>query len=188
MKVEATQITNGVETARIFETIDAVKKQPDLAQFKFRIANRWTTCGENQSEVLGFYGCNQEQQHASTFTMTADEHEVLLGTDKGANPVECLLHALAACVTTSMIYHAAAKGIRIEAVESSLEGDLDLQGFLGVDPSVRNGYQGIRMSMKIKADASDEQIQQLGKLGPTFSPVFDSLTKGVPVSVSADRL
>jgi uncharacterized OsmC-like protein len=120
--------------------------------------------------------------------MVAAEPDILLGRDKGANPVEHLLHALASCVTTSMVYHAAARGIAVEWVESSLEGDLDLQGFLGLDPSVRNGYQQIRMKLRIKGDLSDEQLRELSSLGPTFSPVYDSIAKGVPISVSAERM
>jgi uncharacterized OsmC-like protein len=120
--------------------------------------------------------------------LKADEPLVLLGTDVAANPVEHLLHALASCLTTSMVYHAAAKGIQIDEVESSLEGDLDLRGFLELDKDTRQGYQGVRVSFKIKADVPDEQLQELVQLGTGHSPVFDSLTNGVPISVSAERL
>ena len=188
MNVEVKQLINGVDVGRLMETIKAVKSQPDLASFKFRIANRWIGCGENQTEVRGFHGCNQENEHAQQLTMIADEPDLLLGQDQGANPVEYLLHALTACVTTSMIYHAAAMGIQVDAVESTMEGDLDLRGFLGLDPSVRNGYQQIRMKLRIKGNLTDEQIQQLGKLGPTFSPVYDTVTRGVPVMVAAERM
>jgi len=188
MKVLAKQMMNGVDVARLFETINAVKAQPELATFKFRITNSWKGGGENRSEITDFHGCMQDIRHARPFTLVADEPDVLLGADNGANPVEFLLHALAACVTTSMVYHAAAKGIAIEAIESSLEGDLDLRGFLGIDPSVRNGYQQIRMKVKMKTNGSDEQINEICCLGPMFSPVFDSVTKGVPVSVTAERM
>jgi uncharacterized OsmC-like protein len=110
-----------------------------------------------------------------------------LGTGKGPNPVEYLLTALAACVTTSLVYHAAAKGIVLKSVESRLEGDIDLQGFLGLSEDVRKGYQGIRMFFKIDADVPEEQLEELVQLGPTYSPVFDSITKGVPVSVSLEK-
>ena len=120
--------------------------------------------------------------------LRADEPAILLGNDIAANPVEYLLHSLAACLTTSMVYHAAARGIHIEEVESSLEGDIDLHGFLDLDDRVRNGFQGIRVKFKIRADVSDRQLQELAQLGPGHSPVFDSLTNGVPVSVSAERL
>jgi len=179
---------NGVDVARLFETINAVKAQPELANFKFRLSNRWMEGGENRSEISGFYGCGQEMQHDQTFRLAADEPDVLLGGDRGANPVEYLLKALAACVTTAMVYHAAAKGVEIEACESTLEGDIDLRGFLGIDPSVRNGYQQIRMHMKLKTKGTDEQLREISCLGPMFSPVFDSVTKGVPVSVTTERM
>jgi uncharacterized OsmC-like protein len=113
---------------------------------------------------------------------------VLLGEDGAPNPVEYLLHALAACVTTSMVYHAAARGIQLDEVESTLEGDIDLHGFLELDKSVRQGYQGIRMNFKVKADVPDDQLQEIVQLGTGHSPVFDSVTNGVPISVTAERL
>jgi uncharacterized OsmC-like protein len=188
MKLEITHKTNGVDTTRLQETVGTVKASPELGRFKFRIENRWIDAGENRSEVKSFYGCGQDQSHKAGFTLEADEPDILLGKDKGANPVEHLLHALASCVTTSMVYHAAARGIKIEQVETSLDGDLDLQGFLGLDPTVRNGYQQIRLKQRIKANVTDEQLRELSSLGPTFSPVFDSIMKGVPISVSTERM
>jgi uncharacterized OsmC-like protein len=188
LKLQLADQTNGVDTNRLQETVTAVKASPELGRFNFRIENRWAGAGENQSEVGSFSGGGQVLSHKTNFTLAADEPEVLLGGDKAANPVEHLLHALASCVTTSMVYHAAARGIQIEQVESSLDGDLDLQGFLGLDPSIRNGYQHIRLKLRIKADITDEQLRELGGLGPAFSPVFDSLSKGVPISVSAERI
>lgn len=176
---------NGVDVNRLFTTIDTIKATPGLAKFKFRIRNQWEGCGYNRSTVKDFYGTEQDIPHARNFVLEADEPEILLGQDKGANPVEHLLHALAACVTTSMVYHAAAKGVEIQEVESSIDGDIDLKGFLGLDPSIRNGFQQIRMNFRIKADATDEQIQEIVKLGPTYSPVYDSVTKGVPVVINA---
>src|SRR5262249_32207169 len=174
MRYETANKTNGVDTTRLHETVASVKACPELARFKFRIENRWIDAGENRSEAQTLYGCGKDFFHKKIFTMVADEPDVLLGGDKGANPVEYLLHALASCVTTSMVYHAAARGIAIEEVESSLDGDLDLRGFLGLDPTVRNGYQQIRLKLKIKADVDDEQLRELCSLGPTFSPVYDS--------------
>jgi uncharacterized OsmC-like protein len=161
---------------------------PAIAKFKFRIRNQWVDAGQNNSSVDKFYGAGQEQSRPKPFVLKADEPPILLGKDVAANPVEHLLHALASCLTTSMVYHAAARGINIDEVESSLEGDLDLQGFLDLDKSVRNGYQGIRVKFKIKADVSDEKLQELCELGPGHSPVFESLTNGVPISVVAERL
>jgi uncharacterized OsmC-like protein len=112
---------------------------------------------------------------------------LLLGEDKGPNPVEYALTALAACVTTSIVYHAAAKGIKLNAVESRLEGDIDLRGFLGLSKDVPRGYKEIRMYFKIDADVPDEKLQELVQLGPTYSPVFDTLSRAVPVSVQLEK-
>jgi len=183
----ATEKPNGVDVKRLFQTIESVKASPELGHFQFRIRNAWAGCGETRSTVGAFYGCGQDVPHATPFTMTADEPDMLLGQDRGANPVEYLLHALAGCVTTTMVYHAAARGIRIEEIESSLDGDIDLRGLLAIDPQVRNGYQQIRMKFRIKADATDEQLQEIAALGPRYSPVFDSVSKGVPIVVTAER-
>jgi uncharacterized OsmC-like protein len=188
MKLETLQKINGVDTTRLQETVSSVKAAPELGRFKFQIANRWIGAGETRSEVKPFYGCGQDHSHKTVFHLAADEPDILLGRDKGANPVEHLLHALVSCITTSMVYHAVARGIAIEQVESSLDGDLDLRGFLGLDPTIRNGYQHIRLKLRIKAQGTDEQFQELSNLGPTFSPVYDSLLKGVPISVSAERI
>jgi len=188
MKETLSVITNGVDISRMEETVTAVKNSPEAGSFHFRIQNRWVNGGENLSEVRPFTAGGKLLRHKNKMVLSADEPEVLLGKDTGANPVEHLLHALASCVTTSMVYHAAARGISIDHVESLLEGNLDLRGFLGLDPSIRNGYQGIRMTLRIKANVSDEQFRYLSSFGPKFSPVFDSLVRGVPVDVHAERL
>jgi uncharacterized OsmC-like protein len=179
---------NGVAVEDLSTTVDAIKATPAIAKFKFRIRNQWVDAAQNRSTVDTFYGAGQEQTRPVPFVLEADEPRALLGKDAAANPVEHLLHALASCLTTSMVYHAAARGIHIEEVESSLEGDLDLRGFLRLDKNVRNGYQGIRVNFKIKADVPDAKLQEIGQLGPEHSPVFDSLTNGVSVSVTAERL
>lgn len=178
---------NGVNVDDLFTTIDTIKATPAMAKFRFRLQNQWEDAGQNRSIVGGFYGAGQELSRTKSFLLKADEPAILLGKDAAANPVEHLLHALAACLTTSMIYHAAARGIAIEEVESSFEGDIDLHGFLDLDEKVRKGYQGIRVNFKIKADVADEQLQEIVALGTGHSPVFDSLTKGVPVFVTVER-
>ncbi|HXJ04927.1 MAG TPA: OsmC family protein [Candidatus Acidoferrum sp.] len=190
MPVETRRIAllNGVDAIRFTGTIEAVKADPQVASFKFRIQNRWIGCGQNRSQVQQFSAGGKETQHETNLTLEADEPDVLLGTDKGANPVEHLLRAPASCVTTSMVYHAAARGIAIEEVESSLEGDLDLRGFLGLGPSVRKGYQQIRLKLRIEADVTDQELRELTSFGPNFSPVFDSITKGVPITVTSERI
>jgi len=188
MSTKVATTLNGVDLPRLTSTVEAVKGSPELGSFKFRISNRWVGGGENRSEVQPFTHAGKVIPHKTGFTLSADEPEVLLGADSGANPVEHLLHALASCVTTSMVYHAAARGMAIDQVESTLEGNLDLRGFLGLAPEIRNGYQGIRVTLRIKASLTDEQLQELSSLGPRFSPVYDSLVRGVPVEVVTERL
>jgi uncharacterized OsmC-like protein len=179
---------NGVNVDGLVQTIDAVKANPTIAKFRFRVGNQWVDGAHNRSIVKEFHGAGQDIQHPQPFTLDADEPPILLGRDLGPNSGEYLLTALAACVTSTLVYHAAARGITIEGVESTVEGDIDLRGFLGIDKSVRNGFQNIRMNLKIQADLSDEQLQELAQLGPAFSPMLDSITKGVPVTVQAERM
>lgn len=188
MQTKIATVVNGVDVSRLTETVAAVKKAPELGSFQFRLENRWIGCGENHSQVQPFSAGGKQIQHQAEFTLIADEPDVLLGADRGANPVEHLLHALASCVTTSMVYHAAARGIVIDEIESTLEGDLDLRGFLDLSPQVRKGYQNIVMKLRIRANVTDEQLHELSSLGPMFSPVYDSITRGVPITVSAERM
>ena len=178
------RVINGVDVERLGQTIQAVLKDPGEAKSQFRAINRWVSGGHNQSTIRGFYAAGQEDtSRTKPFVLDADEPPVLLGQDKGANPVEFVLHALAACVTTSLVYHAAARGIRLESVESRLEGDLDLHGFLGLSDQVRRGYKEIRVKFKVKSDASPEQLEELAK----FSPVYDIVSNPVPVSIQIER-
>jgi uncharacterized OsmC-like protein len=180
----SSQTINGVDVGKLEETILAIKETPSLADFRFRIVNKWQGGGLNQTTVKASYGAGQEfPERDGKFTMQADEPPILLGEDKAANPVEHLLHALAACVTTSMVYHAAARGIPLEAAESRVEGELDLHGFLGLDPNVRKGFKCITMSVRLTGSLSDEQKQEVVRLGCQFSPVYDMVTNSVPVTV-----
>ncbi len=161
-------------------TVKAIQADPELGVCHFRATNQWLNGNHNRSTVTGFYGAKQEMQHKQTFTMDADEPAILAGDDNGANPVEHLLHALASCLTTSMVAHAAVRGITIEEVESEFEGDIDLNGFLGLDANVPKGYTAIRAKFRVKADPKDmDQIRELVK----FSPVYNTLTNGTPVDV-----
>ena len=179
---------NGIDLPRLQQTIELIQAQPALAAFEFQLANRWLDGPRTRSTFRSYFGAGQTHQHAAPLDLSTDEPPVLLGTDRHANAGEYLMHALAACVTSAIVYHAAARGIAIEKIESTLEGDVDLRGFLGLDPSVRNGFQEMRMKLKIKANVPDAQLQEICELGPKFSPVFDSVTKGLPVHVSAERL
>jgi uncharacterized OsmC-like protein len=182
------KVINGVNVTDLMQTIDAVKADPTVAKFRFRLNNEWLEGGHNRSTLNEFYGASQLHQRAKSFLIHADEPIVLLGRDQAPNPAEYLLTALAACVTSSLVYHAAARGIKIEEIESQVEGDVDVRGFLGLDENVRNGFQNIRMTLAIHADVTDEQLEELASLGTGFSPVFDSVTNGVPVTVRTERM
>lgn len=175
---------NGVDVEQLGKTVKAVQEKPALAKFEFRARNRWITGGHNETTIQSFYGAGQEDTtRTKPFVLEADEPPVLLGEDRGANPVEYVLTALAACLTTSMVYHAAVRGIRIEQVRSELEGDLDLRGFLGLSEQVRKGYQGIRVKLTVKSDAPAEQLRELCE----YSPVHDIITNPVPVSIHIEK-
>jgi uncharacterized OsmC-like protein len=174
-------ILNGVDRKALFDTIDAVKKDPAIAKFEFRLKNEWMRGGLNRSTVTDFYGTKEEITHDNPFVLYNDEHPVLLSGDEGPNPVENLLHALAGCMTTSIVYHAAAKGKKIDAIRTRFEGDLDLQGFLGLSKTVRKGYQNIRVIFEIDGDLTAEEKRELMNLAPTYSPVFDVVTNGTKV-------
>ena len=174
-------VINGVDVDRLGRTIQAIRQNPGLGISQFRAVNRWISGAHNRSTIKGFYGAGQEDTtRTKPFVLDADKPPVLLGKDQGPNPVEFVLHALAADLTTSLVYHAAAQGIRIDSVESQLEGDLDLQGFLGLSDQVRRGYKEVRVHFTIKSDASAEQLKELTR----FSPVHDILSNPVPVSIS----
>lgn len=180
-----TAVINGVNVDRMGGMIQTVQQNSNLATFQFRAKNRWITGGHNCSTIQSFYGPGQEDtSRRKPFVLDADEPRVLLGTDQGANPYEFVLHALAAGLTTSLVYHAAARDIHIESVESTLEGDLDLQGFLGLSDQVRPGYKEIRVRFTIKADAPAEELEKLTKL----SPVYDIVSNPVPVSIAITKV
>jgi uncharacterized OsmC-like protein len=179
------RVRNGVDTQQLFGTLDLVKQQPELARFQFRAANRWIGGAHNRTTIKDFYGAGQvDTSRAEPFALDAGEPAVLCGTDTGPNPAEYLLHALAACVTTSLVYVAAARGVRLTEVESTLEGDIDLNGALGTDiVNHRNGFERIRMTFRIRGDAPPEKLREIVARGHARSAVFDSITQGVPVSV-----
>jgi uncharacterized OsmC-like protein len=186
-KSEKPNAVNGVNVDELFKTIDAVKKAPVIAQFKFRARNEWLDGGHNRTTIRNFYGTQQEHARNQAFVLDADEPPILLGEDRAPNPVEYALTALAACVTSSIVYHAAAKGVKIHSMESRLEGDIDLQGFLGIRDDVPRGYKEIRMYVKIEADAPPEKLEDIVRLGPTYSPVFDTITRAVPVKIQLEK-
>lgn len=181
------KITNGVNVDQLFSTIEAIKANPEIAQFKFRSTNEWIDGTHNRATVKDFYGALKEDTSRHAVVFEIDEPPVLLGKNLGANPVEYLLVALSGCLTTSLVAHAAARGIAIKKVESRYEGDLDLRGFLGISEEVPVGYRNIRLYFKIDADVSQAQKQELIEMAQKYSPVFNSVAKPVTVSVQLDK-
>jgi uncharacterized OsmC-like protein len=178
---------NGVNVSQLFGTIDLIKKNPEVAKFKFRARNKWMQGTHNRATVNGFYGALKEDTSRDPMMFNLDEPPVLLGKNQGANPVEYLLVALSGCLTTSMIAHAAARGIEIKGVQSRYEGDLDLRGFLGISEDVRVGYQSIRVYFKIDGNLSEQQKEELVRMAQKYSPVFNTITQSAPVSVQLEK-
>ncbi len=181
---ETSNRVNGINLNVLNETVSAIQADPELGKCHFRASTKWIDAGHNCTTITGFYGAKQEIAHKQEFELHADEPPILAGNDEGANPVEHLLHALASCVTTSMVAHAAVRGIHIEELESKLEGDIDMRGFLGLDPDVPKGYTNIRVTFKVKTD--EDNLQKLKELGE-FSPVYHTLTNGTKVDIQVER-
>jgi uncharacterized OsmC-like protein len=174
---------NGVDTATLFATLDAVRATPEIGTFQFRATNRWISGTHNQSTLHGFYGAMQEMEHQQPFVFDADHPAVLVGADHGPTPVEFLLHALAACLTAGIANIAAARGVNLESVESTVEGDIDLNGILGLSDDVRNGYEQIRIRFEVEGDASPEVLESIVEQSRARSAVYDVVTNGVPVAI-----
>jgi uncharacterized OsmC-like protein len=182
LKAPKSAIVNGVDTAKLSATIGAIKADASLAHFQFRLSNQWVGGGENRSRIDDFHGAGQEMRHKQPFFLVSDEPEVLLSDDRGPNAGEYVLHALASCLTGALVYHAAARGITVKGIATRLEGDIDLQGFLGLSKDVRRGFENIRVTFDIDADCDDSGKQELIEMAQAYSPVFDMLTNGLPVS------
>jgi uncharacterized OsmC-like protein len=177
---------NGVDTATLFATLDAVKHAPEAAQFQFRAHNQWLSGTHNRTTIGDFFGVGEERTHQRTFTFDADHPAVLVGRDQGPTPVEFVLHALAACLTAGLANIAAARGVRLTEVRSTVTGDIDLNGILGLDPQVRNGYQGITVRFTVKGDAPAEQLRELVEQSRARSAVYDVITNQVPIAIEVD--
>jgi uncharacterized OsmC-like protein len=177
---------NGVDTPALFETINAVAAQPELAKFQWRATNRWQQGTHSRTRIQSFYGAGEEQMHEKEFVYDADHPQVLVGRDLAPTPVEFLLHALAGCLTAGIGNIAAARGVTLYEVESTIEGDGDLRGILGLSDEVRNGYERIRVNFRIKGDAPPERLEKIVKQSRDRSAVYDVLTNGVPVDITVD--
>ena len=185
--MQVTNIVNGVDVDRLFGTIEHISAEPTLARFQFRARNQGIDGGHNRTTIQGFYGAGHEDtSRAEPFVVDAGEPPVLLGDNEAPNAPEYLLHALAACLTGTIVYHAAARGIALEGLECTIDGDVDVRGFLGLDENVRPGYEGIRVAFKASGDFDDEQLAELASL-TSYSPVRDIVSNPVPVAIDVAR-
>lgn len=179
---------NGLDLEQMVQTVAALKNDPSLARFEFRARNQWINGGENRSTIKDFYGAGAEDESRNEpYVFTNGEPPVLLGNNEGANPVEFLLHALAGCVTTTTVIHAATRGIRIRKLSTELTGNLDLQGLLALDENVSPGYESIHIRMDIEADCSDDELDDLLSFARAHSPVCATVCHPVPVTVERVR-
>src|SRR4051794_19570319 len=180
-------IPNGVGTQQMFGTLDAIGAQPELGAFTFRATNQWIGGAHNRSTIKGFFGAGGEDAtRTEAFVLDAGEPAILIGTDTGANPAEYLLHALAACLTTAIVYVASARGVHLTEVESTLEGDMNVQGTLGLSDEYRNGFEQIRVTFRVQGDAPEAKLREIVARAQQRSAVFDIVTNGVPVSVNVE--
>lgn len=175
---------NGVDVPRLFATLDAVRGQNEIAKFQFRASNTWLNGTHNRSQLSSFFGAMQEMEHKNVTVLDADHPNVLVGEDNAPTPIEFILHAIAACLTSGVANIAAARGIELRKVSSTVEGDIDLLGILGLsDGSVRNGYEQIRVTFRIEGDADDEKLRGLVEQSRQRSAVYDVLTNPTPVVI-----
>ena len=179
-------IRNGVDTATLFATLDAVRQAPEAAKFQFRAHNQWVSGTHNRGTIDDYFGVGEERTHERSFVFDADHPAVLVGQDHGPTPVEFVLHALAACLTAGLANIAAARRVKLTEVRSTVTGDIDLNGILGLDPGVRNGYQQITVHFTVKGDAPAEKLRELVEQSRARSAVFDVITGRVPVTIEVD--
>jgi uncharacterized OsmC-like protein len=178
------RIRNGVDSEQLFATLNIMKMEPDLAGFRFRALNRWIHGAHSRTTIREFYGAGEEDRsRPESFVLDSGEPTVLLGHDTGASPAEHLLHALAACLTTSVVYLAAARGVHLQEMESRLEADIDMRGALGLSENVPNGFRRIHLALTVKGEAPDVELRALVDRARERSVVYDMLSKAVPVVV-----
>ena len=181
-------VVNGVNVDQLVSTVNAIKANPNLAQFKFRASTEWVNGAQSRTRIKSFYGAGAEDDSRSQpFEVPGDEPPVLLGTNTAPNAVELVLAALASCLSVGFVYNAAAQGIKLEKLEFKMEGDLDLHAFLGLSDKVRPGYEGIRVSYRVKSSAPRQKLEELCEYVQKTSPVLDIIRKPVPVSITLEN-
>lgn len=183
---EAKRFVNGIDVQKLESTIEAINSDPDLASYSFHAVNEWVEGAQSRTIVRRFEGGSEHVERARPFIIQSDEPEVLLGSDTAPNPVVSLLHSLAACLSVTLVYNASARGITLDKMSISIEGDLDLHGFYGLSKEVRPGFQDVRLKVSISSDASRADIEDLVRHAQKVSPILDSLRNRIPVEVEVE--
>ena len=179
-----TSVNNGVNVDALLAAREALKSAPQAAQFTWRASCRWQNGTHAKTSVEGFHGLGEEQKHKTAFTFETDHPEIFASEDLGATPVELVLVGLASCLTAGVAAVAQNRGIQLRSVEAKLEGAMDIQGILGIDSDVRNGYDNIKVTFNIDADASKKDIEALVAQSQKRSAVYDIVTNPTNVTVN----
>ena len=176
-------VNNGVNVQALLDAREALKGAPEAAKFAWRASCKWQNGTHSQTTIQGFHGLGQEQQHKTSFSFSADHPEIFASEDHGVTPVEYMLVGLASCLTAGVAAVAQNRGIQLRSVESTVEGTMDIRGILGVDSDVRNGYDDIKVTFNIDADASKKDIEALVAQSQKRSAVYDVITNPTNVTV-----
>ncbi len=180
-------VKNGVNVDQLVGTIEAIKAEPDIAKFQFRAETKWVNGGHCRTEFKNFFGAKAEDtSRTQPLVIEGDEPPVLLGENHGANAVEAVLHALASCLCVGFVYNASAQGVTIESLDFSLEGNIDLQAFLGLSETQRPGYENIIVKFRAVTDAPKEKLEELCAYVQKTSPVLDIIRNPVSVTVEME--
>ncbi len=172
------EMTNGVNVGQVMDVIGAIEADPGYAKFQWRATNQWINGAVSRSRIKGFFAGNAEDTtREEAFTLDADEPKIAAGQNSAPNSMEYVLHALATCLTGTLVNHAAVRGIRIEAVESSYTGDMDVRGLFGLADDVRKGFSKVAVNMRVKSEASVEELTELA----LHSPVYEMVSRSLPV-------
>ena len=181
------QVQNGVNVDALLGARDALSKAPEAAKFNWKASCKWLNGTHSQTSIQGFYGLGQQQSHKTEFTFDTDHPEIFASEDKGATPVEMVLAGLAGCLTAGVASIAQLRKIQLRSVKATLEGSMDIQGILGIDSDVRNGFNDIKVNFEVDADASKDDIEALVAQSQKRSAVFDIIANPTNVSVSTTK-
>ena len=186
MTTMTSPVDNGVNVAALLDAREALTAMPEAARFKWRATCEWVNGTHSRSRVEGFFGLGEEQKHRTVFTYDADHPEIFASEDHGATPVELVLAGLASCLTAGVASVAQNRDIQLNSVKATLEGGMDIQGILGIDPDVRNGFNGIKVTYDIDADATPEEIRAVVAQSQKRSAVYDVITNPTNVTVEVN--